>query len=496
MKIKLDNWQQAETVPLKDTENYYTSSNVEGALAEIADGTTLDTRYLKLDASNSPITGNLAIGVNGTNTSFTKHGNTVGDEFFVGTTGAFRVQRATSNSEGFRMQVLGDSQGRLLATSDGRLKWGDGSNTQDIVLRRSAALTLLLDGAKLQIKSPALGADVTTWTSSDGSRLGRLLETGGGHGWFEIDNSSGTALFLIRTDGGSSYFNSGNFGIGDIPQANSNKLTIGSGWTFKESTAPAADEDYGKMWTESNNELFFQSGDGKIHLVHGDAFSNLWFHSVTTDTIEISTAAVFTLIDSFENIGEQDDLGNVIANTTNNDITIGTNGAGKYKMTFHISMSSATATSEMVIAMGITFNTPIDVTEATNATPIVVTIVAHGLMNGDMITIAGATTNTGVNGDWMVTSVTDDTFTLVDLAGNNSVGNGVYDVSSGDVTILYPGNLPMHRKVGFGALGVGGSNADHSLVTGDKVKLYVANITSARDLLVAIVNMEISRIGD
>ena len=113
-----------------------------------------------------------------------------------------------------------------------------------------------------------------------------------------------------------------------------------------------------------------------------------------------------------------------------------------------------------------------------------------------MVTIASATTNTGANGDWVVTAKTDDTFTLLDLEGGNSVGNGVYDASSGDVTIKYPGNLVIHREVGFGALGVGGAAASSSLIAGDKVKLYVANVDSTKDLLVAIVNMEINRIGD
>ena len=265
---------------------------------------------------------------------------------------------------------------------------------------------------------------------------------------------------------------------------------------FKEATTPTPKTDYGAIWTTSVNELFFQDGNGDTHLLHGDAFSNLWFHSPSVDTVAISTAAVFVLIDSFENVGDEDDLANVVGNATNNDFTVGANGGGEYDMTFHVSISSSSAASEMVIAMGITLNTPIDVTAATNATPIVVTSVAHGLLNGDMTTIVGATGNTGANGDWIVTAKTDDTFTLIDLTGTNSVGNGVYDASSGDVTIKYPGNVVIHREVGFGALGVGGADADSSLVAGDKVSMYVVNITSTRDLLVAIVNMEIKRIGD
>ncbi len=317
---------------------------------------------------------------------------------------------------------------------------------------------------------------------------------------FQANATQNQPLVQLRdsSDNVLSFFaGDGDLIVGEATQqTNAGTLQIGGFWTFKEDTAPTADAGYAKIWTEDNNELFYQSGDGATHLLHGDAFSNLWFHSASPDTVEITTAALLTLIDSFENIGEEDDLGNVVGNTTNNDLTIGANGAGKYGLTFHTSMSSETAASEMIITMGITLNTAIDVTGATNATPIVVTSVAHGLKNGDMVTIAGGTGNGAVDGDWIVTAKTDDTFTLVDLTNNNSVGDGPYDASSADVTIKYPGNLLMHREVGFGALGHGGANADTLLIAGDKIKLYVANVGATRDLLIAIVNMEISRKGD
>lgn len=93
--------------------------------------------------------GNVTQGVNGTNTSFRKNGNTAGDEFFVGTSGAFRVTRSLSGSEAFRVQVSGDTQGRWLGTSDGQLKWGPGNAVQDTVLRRNSAGVLALEGAIL-----------------------------------------------------------------------------------------------------------------------------------------------------------------------------------------------------------------------------------------------------------------------------------------------------------------------------------------------------------
>ncbi len=306
--------------------------------------------------------------------------------------------------------------------------------------------------------------------------------------FFVVDTQNISDLIIINTV-------NGDIGFGVIPNE---ALTLENGViSLKETTAPSATATYGKIWTESNNELFFQSGDGNTHLLHGDAFSNLWFHSVSKDTVAISSANTFTLIDSFENVGEEDDLSNVLGSTTTSSMIVGADGEGKYNIAFHSSITSAGgASSEMIISAGITLNTTIDVTGATNATPIVVTSVAHGLLNGDMVTIAGGTTNTAVNGDWVVTSKTSDNYTLVDLSGSDSVGNGVYDASSGDVTIKYPGNLLLHRVVSQNDLGVGGVDADVQLLAGDDFSLYVANIGATRDLEISAISLALFRIGD
>ena len=90
--------------------------------------------------------GNITQGSYGTDTTLTKFGNTTGDQFFIGTTGAFRIQRAVSNSEAFRVQINGDTQGRWRGTSDGSLQWGDGTNAQDVILKRGSAGILTLTG--------------------------------------------------------------------------------------------------------------------------------------------------------------------------------------------------------------------------------------------------------------------------------------------------------------------------------------------------------------
>lgn len=60
-------------------------------------------------------------------------------------------------------------------------------------------------------------------------------------------------------------------------------------------------------------------------------------------------------------------------------------------------------------------------TAASNATPIVITAAAHGLLSGDAATISGVLGNTAANGTWTITTLTVNTFSL-----NSSIGNGAY----------------------------------------------------------------------
>lgn len=59
------------------------------------------------------------------------------------------------------------------------------------------------------------------------------------------------------------------------------------------------------------------------------------------------------------------------------------------------------------------------IASSTNATPIVITKVGHGLVTGDTAIVNGHAVNTNANGVWTVTRINADTFSL-----NGSVGNG------------------------------------------------------------------------
>ncbi len=72
------------------------------------------------------------------------------------------------------------------------------------------------------------------------------------------------------------------------------------------------------------------------------------------------------------------------------------------------------------------------ITNATNASPIVVTS-PNSLSPGDKVTIAGVQGNTAANGTWTITTIDATHFSL-----NNSLGNGTYTTGSGTWSHLHP----------------------------------------------------------
>jgi len=78
------------------------------------------------------------------------------------------------------------------------------------------------------------------------------------------------------------------------------------------------------------------------------------------------------------------------------------------------------------------------ITNATNATPIVVTSAAHGYVNDDIVTISGVGGNDAANGTFKVAGKTTNTINLVTTdatppVGSNVAGTGAY-TSGGTLT--------------------------------------------------------------
>ena len=81
------------------------------------------------------------------------------------------------------------------------------------------------------------------------------------------------------------------------------------------------------------------------------------------------------------------------------------------------------------------------ITGATNATPIVITSVAHGLTTGNVVAIKNVLGNTAANGTWTVTVVDANTFSL-----QTSVGNGAY-TSGGNWYMTWSATLTGNNPV-------------------------------------------------
>lgn len=97
------------------------------------------------------------------------------------------------------------------------------------------------------------------------------------------------------------------------------------------------------------------------------------------------------------------------------------NGIVPAKVVHHVLDSKGDDSGVIDMAIG-----PKTITGASNATPIVITAVAHGYSDGDYVFISGITVNTNANGHFKIKNKADDTFELTDYGDTDIAGNGVY----------------------------------------------------------------------
>jgi hypothetical protein len=116
------------------------------------------------------------------------------------------------------------------------------------------------------------------------------------------------------------------------------------------------------------------------------------------------------------------------------------------------------------------------ITAATNATPPVITINAHGYNNGDTVFLSGATGNTAINGYRLVKNVTPNTFEITNLAGVNIIGNGAY-AGPGRAARYYAGGW-------FQAFAAGGTGFADA-----KIRSYVDGQLKITDALITLTDI-------
>jgi Tfp pilus tip-associated adhesin PilY1 len=66
----------------------------------------------------------------------------------------------------------------------------------------------------------------------------------------------------------------------------------------------------------------------------------------------------------------------------------------------------------------------VSITDATNASPIVITATGHGFATGEMVVVTDVSGNTAANGTWTITDIDGDSFSLDGSAGNGAYTSG------------------------------------------------------------------------
>ena len=85
-------------------------------------------------------------------------------------------------------------------------------------------------------------------------------------GQISYDHNNNAMNFVTATTQAMIIDSSGNIGIGLTPTSNMVGLSIEDGCiTLKERATPTADADYGKVYTKTDNKLYFQDGAGTEH---------------------------------------------------------------------------------------------------------------------------------------------------------------------------------------------------------------------------------------
>lgn len=156
---------------------------------------------------------------------------------------------------------------------------------------------------------------------------------------------------------------------------------------IKETTTPAADAGFGKIYTKNDNIAYFQDGSGSEH-------------RLITDVIHDHYAEMYTYNNSTEKVIDE-------ANTWHGRINT-TEGNTSTYMTYHLGYKQA------ITVWADAGGTPNEVTATSNG------IEAAGLVAGDFVTITGTT---NYNGVYEILSVTANTFNIEHAdAGDDAAG--------------------------------------------------------------------------
>ena len=124
--------------------------------------------------------------------------------------------------------------------------------------------------------------------------------------------------------------------------------------------------------------------------------------------------------------------------------------------------------------------TPLEITAATAASPVVITSAAHGLQNGDKLILQGVSGMTELNGNtYYVSAKTNDTISLTDVNETNIDGSAFTAYTSGGQIFRTIAGTPIIITAATAANPPVITSAAHGLSDGDWIKIVgVAGMTN------------------
>lgn len=248
-----------------------------------------------------------------------------------------------------------------------------------------------------------LQASVFVGAFTSGGTINRLLHVTGA-----ANNGAGLIRLTVVAHGYESGDKVNVVGVGGVPNATGQWIiTVISANTFDLRASTFA----GAFTAGGTVQRYFAGGLFQTIAV-GPSFANYNLRAFPDGTLKINGATI-TLTGT---------NGTILLDPTVPAITVA-DGAGN-----------------QWAALEIVQDAPKTISAATNASPVVVTLNAHGYSNGDTIIVAGATGNTAINGYRIVQGVTANTFTLTNIAGAAVNGNGAFSGTT-TATRYYAGGL-------------------------------------------------------
>jgi hypothetical protein len=214
------------------------------------------------------------------------------------------------------------------------------------------------------------------------------------------------------------------------------------------------------------------TGAGDV-VINGDPYVPSNYTGLCVDENAVNTT--FLMVESFKQVKVFDDsLPSKVssASTTTDAITFGS--SGDYRVTFNVSGSSA-GSNKTYQWYGFSIEqSGTTITGATQANPVVVTAVAHGLQDGDYVKISGVGGMVEINDQiFVVANKATDTFELNNDNSANIDGTGFTAFTTGGTASLATKTgVHSHRKFSTADIGSLGNGSIVTAVSGDTFELH------------------------